>query len=131
MLQSVFKQAVKLGLIAESPAKTERLTVPKAQAPKVEIFTKQEAAQILSCLEKENLQFQTLVQLAIFTGARRGELTALKFSDIDLAQKKITIERAAYKPKGKPLAIKPPKDYETRTITVNDSCCELLKILKA
>lgn len=131
VLQSVFKQAVKLGLIPESPAKMERLTLPKAQAPKVEIFTKQEAAEMLSCLEQEDLQFQTMIQLAIFTGARRGELAALKFSDIDFEQRKITIERAAYKLKGQPLATKPPKDYETRTVTINDSCVELLKLLKA
>lgn len=131
VLQSIFKQAVKLGLISDSPAKVERLTLPKAQAPKIEIFTKQEAAQMLEALENEDLQFQTLIQLAIFTGARRGELVALKFSDIDFNQRKIMIERAAYKIKGKPLATKPPKDYETRTVTINESCVELLKLLKA
>lgn len=131
VLQSIFKQAVKLGLITDSPAKVERLTLPKAQAPKIDIFTKQEAAQMLEALENEDLQFQTLIQLAIFTGARRGELVALKFSDIDFEQRKITIERAAYKIKGQPLATKPPKDYETRTVTINDNCCELLKLLKA
>lgn len=131
VLQSIFKQAVKLGLISDSPAKVERLTLPKAQAPKIEIFTKQEAAQMLEALENEDLQFQTLIQLAIFTGARRGELVALKFSDIDFNQRKIMIERAAYKIKGKPLATKPPKDYETRTVTINESCIELLKLLKA
>lgn len=131
VLQSIFKLAVKLGLISDSPAKVERLTLPKAQAPKIEIFTKQEAAQMLEALENEDLQFQTLIQLAIFTGARRGELCALKFSDIDFEQQKITIERAAYKIKGQPLATKPPKDYETRTVTINDSCIELLKLLKA
>ena len=130
VLQSIFKQAVKLGLISDSPAKVERLTLPKAQAPKIEIFTKQDAAQMLEALENEDLQFQTLVQLAIFTGARRGELCALKFSDVDFEQRKITIERAAYKIKGQPLATKPPKDYETRTVTINDSCCELLNLLK-
>ena len=55
----------------------------------------------------------------------------MKFSDIDFQQQKITIERAAYKIKGQPLATKPPKDYETRTVTINESCCELLKLLKA
>lgn len=130
VLQSILKQAVKQGLISDHPANVERLTLPKAQVPKIEIFTKQEAAQILAALENEDLQFQTLIQLAIFTGARRGELTALKFSDIDLEQHKITIERSAYKIKGQPLATKPPKDYETRTVTINESCCQLLKMLK-
>lgn len=131
ILQSILKQAIKQGIITDNPAKLERLTLPKAQAPKVEIFTKQEAAKVLECLEKEPLQFQTLIQLAIYTGARRGELVALKFSDIDYDNYKITIERTAYKLKGEPTKTKPPKDYETRTITINDNCIQLLKLLRA
>lgn len=131
ILQAILKQATKQGFITDNPAKAERLTLPKAQTPKIEIFTKQEAAEMLDCLEKEPLQFQTLIQLAIYTGARRGELVALKFSDIDFENRKITIERSAYKLKGEPVKTKPPKDYETRTITINDSCVELLKLLKA
>ena len=64
-------------------------------------------------------------------GARRGELVALKFSDVDFEQSKITIERAAVKLKGQKTIIKPPKDYEVRTVTVNRSCLELIKLLKA
>ena len=74
---------------------------------------------MLACLETEDIQFQTLIQLAIFMGARRGELVALKFSDVDFEQSKITIERAAVKLKGQKTVIKPPKDYEVRTVTVN------------
>lgn len=131
VLQSIFKQAVKLGLIPETPAKTEKLTIPKVKQPKIEIFSKQEAAQMLACLETEDIQFQTLIQLAIFMGARRGELVALKFSDVDFEQSKITIERAAVKLKGQKTIIKPPKDYEVRTVTVNQSCLELIKLLRA
>lgn len=130
VLQSIFKQAVKLGLIPETPAKAEKLTIPKVKQPKIEIFSKQEAAQMLACLEQEDLQFQTLIQLAVFTGARRGELVALKFSDVDFEQSKITIERAAVKLKGEKTALKPPKDYEVRTVTVNQSCLELIRMLQ-
>lgn len=131
VVQSIFRTACKLNLINDNPAKAENLTLPKAQKAKADIFTVQEVAEILACLEQEPLQYQVLIQLAIFTGARRGELVALKFSDVDFAEKTIRIERAAYKIKGKPQAIKPPKDYETREISINDACCELLKLLKA
>lgn len=130
ILQSILRQAVKLRLIPESPASTEKLSLPKIKQPKVEIFSKQEAAEMLTCLEKEPLQFQVLIQLAIFTGARRGELVALKFSDVDFQQSKITIERAAVKVKGEETIIKPPKDYEVRTVTVNKSCIELIQALQ-
>ncbi len=130
VLQAVLKQAVKLGIIPETPARAEKLSLPKVKQPKIEIFSKQEAAQMLAYLEQEELQFQTLIQLAIFTGARRGELAALKFSDVDYEQAKITIERAAVKLKGEKTVIKPPKDYEARTVTVNQSCLELIRMLQ-
>lgn len=131
ILQSIFRQAVKLDIISSNPANSEKLTIPKTLTPKIEIFSKQEAAEMLSCLENEPLQFQVLIQLAIMTGCRCGELVGLKFSDIDYQTNKITVERSAYKVSGEPTAIKPPKDYEVRTITVNKYCIELIRLLKA
>lgn len=131
VLQSILKQAVKLDIITSNPADAEKLTLQKTVAPNVEIFTRQEACEMLECLEKEELQFQVLIQLAIMTGARCGELVGLKFSDVDFVSNKITIERSAYKISGQPIAVKPPKDYEIRTISVNSYCIELIKLLKA
>jgi len=130
-LQSIFNQAVKLELIPANPADAEKLTIPKALTPKIEIFMKQEAAEMLSCLEQEELQFQVLIQLAIMSGARRGELTSLRFTDFDFNTNKMTIERAAVKIPGEDTRIKPPKDYEVRTIAVSPYCMELVKMLKA
>ena len=73
VLQSIFKQAYKLEIITTNPAKAEKLTLPREVQPKIDIFSKAEAAEMLKCLESEPLAFQTLVQLAIITGARRGE----------------------------------------------------------
>lgn len=131
VLQSVLTQAVKLGLISQNPADSKRLTLPKVTTPKIEIFSKQAAAKMLECLEDEPLQFQVLIQLAIMSGCRCGELCALKFSDFDYETCKLTVERSAYKLKGQPIAIKPPKDYEVRTITLNPHCIELVKLLQA
>ena len=131
VLQSVLTQAVKLGLISQNPADSKRLTLPKVTTPKIEIFSKQAAARMLECLEDEPLQFQVLIQLAIMSGCRCGELCALKFSDFDYETCKLTVERSAYKLKGQPIAIKPPKDYEVRTITLNPHCIELVKLLQA
>lgn len=131
ILQSILRQAVKLDIIPSNPADASRLTLPKVVAPKIEIFSKQEAAEMLSCLEKEDLQFQVLIQLAIMTGARCGELVGLKFSDIDFKANKITVERSAYKLPKQPIMTKPPKDYEVRTVTVNSYCIELIKLLRA
>ncbi len=129
-VKSIFRLAVKQGLINDNPADSKRLTFPKAQKPKTEIFTRKEATELLKALQKEPLQFQTLIQLAIFSGARRGELVALKFSDIDFETRQLKIERAAYREKGHPQAVKPPKDYETRIVTLTQICCDLIKELQ-
>ena len=50
------------------------------------------------------------------SGAREGELTALKFSDVDFINNRITIERAAYKLRGEPIMTKPPKDNDVRIV---------------
>ena len=131
VLQSIFKQAVKLGYIPSNPANAEKLTLQKAVPPKVEIFSRQEAAAMLEALEQEELQFQVLIQLAIISGCRAGELCALKFSDFDYAKNKVTIERSAYKLPNEPIALKPPKDYEIRTVTLSPQCIEFVNLLKA
>lgn len=131
VLQSVLHQAVKLGLIQTNPANAERLTMPKTITPKVEIFSRGEAVEMLSCLEDEPLQYKVVVYLAIMSGAREGELTALKFSDVDFINNKITIERAAYKLKGEPIMTKPPKDNDVRTVKIDEYTIELLRELKA
>ncbi len=50
VLQSILKQAVKLDIITTNPANAEKLTLPKTVKPDIEIFTKQEAAEILYCI---------------------------------------------------------------------------------
>lgn len=129
VLQSMLTFAVKLGYISSNPADAKRLTLPKTTKPEIQIFTKQEAANILVCLQDEPLQFQTLIQLAIFTGAREGELVGLKFSDINFMTNKMTISRSAYKLKGEEVKTKAPKSNKTRTVSLNASCVELLKRL--
>ena len=130
VLQSIFRLAVKLDILTVNPAKAEKLTLPKKVTPKIEIFSKAEAAEMLECLQTEPLQFQTFIQLAIITGARRGELVALKFSDFDYVKGQVTISRAVIKVDGSDYQIKPPKDYEVRTVTINEHCIELVKQLQ-
>lgn len=85
---------------------------------------------MLEALEDEPLQFQVLIQLAIITGARRGELVALKFSDVDRQANKITISRAAIKLAGEQAQTKAPKDYEVRSIAVSPECIQLIEQLE-
>jgi integrase len=68
-----------------------------------------------------------IVCVAAFTGARRGEILALRWSDLDVAKKTLRIERAVERVRKQPLVIKEPKTQRgKRTITIDDDLIALL-----
>ncbi len=69
----------------------------------------------------------TIVAIAAFTGARRNEILALKWSDLDTENKTLRIERAIEQTKRYGLRIKGPKKEEhKRTISIDDDTLALL-----
>lgn len=56
-------------------------------------FTKSEQTKLLAVLCADMDRFRLGVLLCLFTGLRLGELCALKWSDIDLADKTLTVRR--------------------------------------
>jgi len=62
-----------------------------------------------------------------FTGARRGEVLALRWSDLDVEKKTLRIERAVEQTAKFDLALKEPKTKRgKRTITIDDDLIALL-----
>ena len=124
-------KAYKLELIDRNPTETARLDMPELEEREVDIFTKEEAAEMLACLESEPLKFRLLVHLAIVTGARRGELVALKWEHIDLKNAVISIKQSNYKLKGQSVATKKPKTKKSiREISVPSYIVEMLRAFR-
>lgn len=127
VLQSVLARASRQELIESNPAIAEKIDLPALDEPETQIFTAEEAADMLSCLDNEPLKYQVLIHLAIITGARRGELVALKWEDIDLSGKKINIHRSNYKLTGEEVGTKPPKSRTSRrVVAIPDSMAQML-----
>jgi len=59
----------------------------------VEVFTKAEQAKLLSAVCHKMDRYKLAVLLCLFTGLRLGELCALKWSDIDLENKTLSVKR--------------------------------------
>ena len=75
-------------------------------------------------------QFQVFFTLASYSGARRSELLALTWNDIDFINHKLNITKAVAMSKGQ-LYIKPPKTTAgIRTITLPYVCFDMLKTWK-
>jgi len=68
-----------------------------------------------------------IVAVAAFTGARRNEILALRWDDLDVAKKELRIERAIEETEKHGLRIKGPKtDRGKRSITIDDDLIGLL-----
>ena len=78
VLKATFNRAKRLGLMKENPATLVK--TPKVNNMLVRYLT---AEQESTLLEQLPLQYRPVVQIAINTGLRQGELLQLTWSDID------------------------------------------------
>lgn len=129
MLSGVFKKGVQWGLIEENPCtKAER---PKVKSPEMNILNETDTAKLLSCLNNAPVYLSVIVQLAMTTGARRGELCALRWSDIDLEHGVLAINRNLIKIPGQGTVFSSPKTKKSRRcIKIGKNSVELLREYK-
>lgn len=126
MLSSVFTKAVQWGLVVENPCK--RAEAPKAQEVDVRALEEKDVVRLLEALQDAPTQYSVITQLALLTGARRGEICALRWSDIDMGAGTISIERTLQHIPGKGTVFNPPKTKRSRRcVKVGPDCVQLLQ----
>ena len=126
MLSSVFTKAVQWGLVPENPCK--RAEAPKAEEIDVQALEELDVAKLLDALQDAPTQFSVITQLALFTGARRGEICGLRWSDVDLDAGTISIERTLQYIPGKGTVFTSPKTKRSRRcIKMGVDCVQLLQ----
>ena len=87
LLQQCMDQAMRDGLLTENPAKAFRYR--KSTTVKANIMTPLEMEDYLDAAER--LGYLPMFMLALTTGLRQGELIALKWSDLDIEKRTLTI----------------------------------------
>lgn len=87
LLQRCLDQAIRDGLLTENPAKAFRYR--KSTTVKANIMTPLEMEDYLDAAEQ--LGYLPMFILALTTGLRQGELIALKWSDLDIESRTLTI----------------------------------------
>ena len=87
LLQQCLDQAIRDGLLTENPAKAFRYR--KSTTVKANIMTPLEMEDYLDAAEQ--LGYLPMFMLALTTGLRQGELIALKWSDLDIESRTLTI----------------------------------------
>ncbi len=87
LLQQCLDQAIRDGLLTENPAKAFRYR--KSTTVKANIMMSLEMEDYLDAAER--LSYLPMFMLALTAGLRQGELIALKWSDLDIESRTLTI----------------------------------------
>lgn len=90
VLNCALSRAVALEIVARNVCSV--IHAPKIEAKEIAILSSDDIAELLHRLEGHRLH--PIISLAISTGARRGELLALQWDDIDLERGVIRVERS-------------------------------------
>ena len=126
MLSSIFKKGVQWGLINENPC--SRAEHPKAEEIDIRVLTEEEIPTLLDALSDAPPQYSVITQLALLLGARRGEICALRWSDIDFEKGTLSIKRTVQSIPGIGLVFNAPKTRRgKRCLRIGADCVELLQ----
>jgi len=134
VLKHILEKAVAWGYLAENPCNK----IPHDEWPRPDhhhhpIWQKEELQKFLHLIDSlpdtpRNVQKKTVFYLALMTGMRRGEVTALTWNDIDWEEQLIHIERAQKYINSRTYEISKPKTKSSiRTVYVDDFVLDLLK----
>lgn len=136
ILKSALRSAVDAepALLAKNPAdKAKAPTAKKAKAPEMHPWTDDQLKTFLTW-SAQNSALHTAWYVLAMTGARRGELLALRWRDIDLDGAAISIRRSVgvTRTKGEGASIKegPTKTCKPRVVDVDAATVALLRAHK-
>ena len=125
-LSSVFSTAVLWQLLQENPC--NRVKPPKAEEKDIPFLDEKGVADLFKALSGAPTVYRTLIQLALATGCRRGEICALQWADIDLERSVLSVnQHAQYIPRQGVVISTPKTKKARRSMKLNRATVELLQ----
>lgn len=131
ILLSVFKSAMSDGLIGDNPAlkmagKPQRYRIAESQSEAIKhCWTEQETRKFLAVAQGYGARQAAFYTLALDTGMRRGELCALRWSDIDLLKGTVRVSKSM----AANFHVGPTKSRQARAVSISPETLGLLKRL--
>lgn len=124
VLHKALATALKWGLVARNVA--DGVDLPRSHRSEIQTWDEAELGQFLK-VAKET-QYYALFYTALFTGARRSELLALRWQDIDFIYGQIYISRSLHQLQGGSYVFTQPKsDKSRRTVALPPSAFLVLE----
>lgn len=134
VLTNFFDMAFDSDVISVNPmAKVKKPARPKAEVAEADsdkALTADELNRLLQCADKEPLMWRTFLHLAADSGARRGELLGLQWSNVDWDNGTITISKNVQYSPGKGVYVTSTKTGKSRVVDIGPNTLKLLRQLQ-
>ncbi len=124
LLHTALEQGVKWGAIVANPASAA--SPPSVHRRQVELKAGQnDWGRLIEAASEVNEALAIFVRLALVTGARRGELCALRWRDVDLSRAEVFI-RAALVQVNAVVTEKDTKTHQVRRVSIDEATVQML-----
>jgi integrase len=117
LFRRLLNQAVRWGWVANSPV--TRASPPRVHRHELTIPKPEVVAKLIEQAEEKDSDLASFLRLAVVTGARRGELCALRWTDIDMKTATVRIARSLVGERNDELAEKSTKTHASRRISLD------------
>lgn len=125
LLHTALDRAMKWGLLANNPA--DKSTPPRPRRVPVGAPAPTTVQQLIAKAEERDPVLAAAIALAAVTGARRGELCALRWSDIDLQLGVLRMGRSITCLPGPSISEGPTKTHSHRVVAIDEPLAQMLR----
>ena len=128
ILRASLSRAVDDEIISRNPADVFRKRLPKVEKKVFDTLDADQSAQLLVAISGTRVYWPVLMALA--TGARRGEILALRWRNVDLERGRVSILESLEQTKSGGLRFKAPKSEKARAISLPAFMIDRLRLLR-
>ena len=124
VLRTALRAAVKWQLIAQNPC--DAVEAPRVQAIEMTLPDLDGIGRLLTAAD--GTRYGTMIRTTLETGLRLGEITGLRWCDIDLDRATLTVRQTVQWLPGRGCVIRPPKTVRSRrVVALSQSAVESLR----
>ena len=125
MLRGSLGQAVKWGWIPVNPAVSA--SPPKLRTKEITPPSLADTLKLLAAADEYDVELAALIRVLAATGARRGEVCGLRWSDLDRGARTLSIKRSIASVPGGTI-VKDTKTHAARRISLDDDTIAILEL---
>ncbi len=116
LVNLVFDSALEDGVIERNPIRSKRFNLPDGKVKKRQALTRAHMLDIEANLTRLKQEDEMVVGLLLYTGMRRGEALALRWENIDFAEKLVHVTQAVTFENNRPIIGSPKSEAGIRSI---------------